>query len=159
MSQYPERDNMGGAQFARLVRNEHEYWVEWVLSFPEDHYEEAITAVKHAPTPQLAMQYARDTIADFHAQIARGEYYTGYNDVSAKEANKLQPGYLDDPINLRFPLHVEGESPYMLVSFLVGTHTDIEASVREASLAGVAELSKQLDGIPELNSKRWMLIW
>lgn len=163
MSQYPKRDSMGGARFARLVRNDHEYWVEWVFSFPEDHHEEVISAVKHAASPQQAMQYARDAIADFHAQIARGEYYTVDFDVPAEEAadypNTLKPGYLDDPIYLRFSLGAEGESKYMMVAFVGGTHTDIAAIVREESLAGVAELAKQLEDIPELDSGRWMLIW
>ena len=163
MSQYPKRDDWGGARFARLVRNDREYWVEWVLSFSEDDHEEAITAFKHAASPQQAMQYARDAIADFHAQIARGEYYTVDFDVSAAEAadypNTLKPGDLDDPVYLRFTLRADDAQKYIQVGHIVGVHSNIAAIVRETSLAGVAELATQLEDIPALDSGRWMLIW
>lgn len=32
MSKYPQRDAWGGARFARMVRNDREFWVEWVFS-------------------------------------------------------------------------------------------------------------------------------
>ena len=162
MSQYPERDMFGGARFARLVRDEHEYWVEWVFSAPEDYYEESITEVKHAATPQQAMQNARDALADFMAQIDRGEYWTDdtefEEEYGEKSARVLTPGYMDDVIYLRYTMAVAGQAQFMLIGVVMGDHTDVAAAVRNACLTGVADLAKQLDGIPDLDSKRWMLI-
>jgi len=119
--------------------------------------------VKHAPTPQQALQYAHDTIADFDVQIVCGEYYVGDFDESAAQPiddfSQLSQKYLEDAVHLRFPLHAQGESKYMLIGFVIGTHTDVAPVVKDVAIAGVTELSKQLEGIPDLESQRWMLIW
>ncbi|MFN5342990.1 MAG: hypothetical protein ACK5C8_08030 [Roseiflexaceae bacterium] len=160
MNQNLERNDWGVAYYARLVRDEHEYWVEWVMDVI-DNSPEPIATVKHATTPHQAMQYARDAIADFYAQIARGEYYTVDFDVTSEEAAdypKLTPGDIDTGIYLRFPLGAMGESRYKLVGHIIGHYVDIASIVRDTSRAGVAAMSQQLDEIPPLDSNLWMLI-
>lgn len=70
MGQYPARDSWGGSQYARVVRNETEYWVEWVTSPGQDPYEEFISALRHAATPAAAVAVARQVLADIRNDIA-----------------------------------------------------------------------------------------
>ena len=134
MSLYPKRDMFGGARYARMVRDERGYWVEWV--FVSDADDEVVTALQPSPTPARAMDLARLVITDIRRQHADGEWY-----------RDAEEGGIE-----RFVSTAGGYSEYWKIRYPGNSDSEYTISLP------VEEFEQQLDSIPDLTSNRWMLI-
>lgn len=157
MSQYPQRDAWNVARFARLVRNDREFWIEWVFSPGEAPEDEGIVEVRHAATPTQALQNAREALNDMRQQIAQGTYYLGERNVVGARGMR---GFIESHIEVPFRWDASGTSPRIMVGYIEGTFAagTIDVAVTQAALAYLTEYERQLGDIPELDSNRWMLI-
>ena len=149
MSQYPQRDAWDSARFARLVRNDHEFWVEWVTLIAD---EETFVEVRHASTPALAVQAAYDALADLRHQKA---YRLGESAAPGAQRNRE---YVEEYIYVPFRWSASGTAPLIMVGYIESTFDDVDAVIARSALAYLAEYERQLGEIPDINSQRWMLI-
>lgn len=134
MSLYPKRDMFGGARYARMVRDERGYWVEWV--FVSDADDEVVTALRPSSTPANALDLARLVIKDMRRQDADGEWY-----------RDDEEGGIE-----RFVATTGGYSEYWKVLFAGNSDSEYTSSLP------IEEFEQQLDSIPDPTSNRWMLI-
>jgi hypothetical protein len=139
------------------VRNDREFWVEWVFSPGESPEDEAIVEVRHAVTPAHALQNAREALNDMRQQIAQGIYYLDEDEVVGARGVS---GYVESHIEVPFRWDASGTSPRIMVGYIEGTFASgtIDGVVTQAALAYLAEYERQLGDIPELDGNRWMLI-
>ncbi len=154
MGQYPARDSWGGSQYARVVRNETEYWVEWVSSPGHEPYEESIVALRHAASPAAAVAVAREVLADIRQQIAAGKIYAN------EELTRRKPTKDDDGM-----LYVRVSQPASVYDKAM-TIGDMEeksslslAVLRKIALRQYAEYERQINELPAIDEEpRWMLL-
>lgn len=154
MGQYPARDSWGGSQYARVVRNETEYWVEWVTSPGQDPYEEFITALRHAATPAAAVAVARQVLADIRNDIAQGKIYTNVA-LTRRKPTKDEYGLLY--VRVSQPASVYDKSLY------IGNYAEKSSlpatELRKIALRQYAEYERQINELPAIDEQpRWMLL-
>ena len=157
MGQYPARDSWGSSAYARLVRNDTEYWVEWVTSPGHEPYEEIITALRHAASPAAAVAVAREVLADIRMQIAAGKIYANV------ELTRRKPTKDDDGM-----LYVRVSQPASVSSVYDKAMTigDMEEKsslsltvLRKIALRQYAEYERQINELPAIDEEpRWMLL-
>jgi hypothetical protein len=154
MGQYPARDSWGGSQYARVVRNETEYWVEWVSSPGQDPYEEFITALRPAATPAAAVAVARQVLADIRNDIAQGKIYTN-TALTRRKPTKGEYGMMY--VRVSQPATVYDKSLY------IGNYAEKSplpaTELRTIALRQYAEYERQINELPALGEEpRWMLL-
>lgn len=152
MSQYTQRDAWDSARFARLVRNDHEFWVEWVTLISD---EETFVEVRHAATPALAVQAAYDALADLRHQVATKAYRLGESAAPGAQRNRE---YVEKDIYVPFRWSASGTAPLIMVGYIEGTFDDVDAVITQSALAYLVEYERQLGELPDISSQRWMLI-
>lgn len=154
MGQYPDRDAWGAAEYARIVRNDTEYWVEWVSAPGLSPYEESITALRHTDSPAAAVAVAREVLADIRLQIAQGKIYT--NDaLTRRKRTKADDGSLYVRVS-------QPESVYDKAIFMgheSGATRSPGVELRKIALRQYAEYERQINELPAIDDEpHWMLL-
>jgi hypothetical protein len=154
MGQYPARDSWGGSQYARVVRNETEYWVEWVSSPGPEPYEESIVALRHTASPAAAVAVAREVLADIRNDIAQGKIYTN-TALTRRKPTKDEYGMLY--VRVSQPASVYDKSLY------IGNYAEKSplpaTELRPIALRQYAEYERQINELPAIDEEpRWMLL-
>jgi hypothetical protein len=151
---YPERNMFGFANYCRLVRDETRYWVEWVNVSDGD--DEVVTALTAAATPQAAVAFAHEVIADMRRQIEQSVYYRDDDDGGIVQFR--YDGY-DSTIYLKVLHPGNADSLYQMVANLDLLDDRPESILQELCHETVTEWETHMKNLPELTNMRWMLLY